>query len=310
MGIVSSLYKKFFIRRYDKEVGVPYYTYSDFEGLKQEAYSFINSKGVEIKYFYYFYEKPTQEKLILFCHGLGPGHAAYMREIDELAKRGFKVLTLDYTGCNESGGKNMGSLNYPTRDVMELLDYLKLEQPPVIVGHSLGGYTALNLMNLRKELQKAVILSGFLSISSILPTTIKNIFIASRILKYEQKVEPEYFDLGNVEYLKNTTDDLFFIQSEDDQMVHYDISLKVVEGIDNPHIKTLKMTGRKHNPNYTDCAVNYMNEVFGRYYTLLRQRAIKTDEQKIEYFKDVSIDRLTEQDKELFNQIIEFTNEW
>ena len=31
---------------------------------------------------------------------------------------------------------------------------------------------------------------------------------------------------------------------------------------------------------------------------------------KIEYFKDVSIDRLTEQDKELFNQIIEFTIEW
>ena len=308
MGIIAKLYTKHFVCRYNKEVGVPYYSHLDFEGLNQEAYTFTNSSGVEIRYFYYYYDKPRDDKIILFLHGLGPGHAAYMKEIDTLAKHGFRVLTLDYTGCNESGGKNMVSLNRPTRDVMKLLDLLKIDKPVILVGHSLGGYTALNLINLRKELQKAVILSGFLSIQSILPTTIKNKFIVSRILKYERKVEPEYFDLNNVEYLRNTTDDLFFIQSEDDQMVKYSIGLQVVEGIENPHIKTLKMNGRKHNPNYTGNAVNYMNDVFGKYYYLLKKKKIKNDEEKIEYFKDVSIVKLTEQDEDVFKQLFEFVD--
>ena len=167
MGIISKLYLKHFACRYNKEVGVPYYSHLDFKGFKQDAFSFTNSKGINIRYFYYYYDKPREDKIILFCHGLGPGHVAYLREIEALAKHGYKVLTLDYTGCNESSGDNMISLNQPTRDVMELLDFLKLEKPVVLVGHSLGGYTALNLMNLRKDLQKAVILSGFLSISSL-----------------------------------------------------------------------------------------------------------------------------------------------
>ena len=91
-------------------------------------------------------------------------------------------------------------------------------------------------------------------------------------------------------------------------MVPYRIALEVVEQIDNPHIKKLKMSGRKHNPNYTDAAVQYMNEVFGNYYSLIKQKKIKTDAEKIEYFKDVSLAKLVEQDEDLFDQIAEFIN--
>ena len=192
---------------------------------------------------------------------------------------------------------------------MELLDYLKLEKPIVLVGHSLGGYTALNVINLRKSAQKAVVLSGFLSIPSLASSLIKNKFVVSKILKYEQKIEPELYRINNAEYLKNTSDDLFFIQSEDDGMVPYNISLKVVEQIDNSHIKTLKVTNRKHNPNYTDEAVNYMNDVFGRYNLLIKEKKLKTDEEKIEFFRDVSISKLTAQDEEMFDQISKFLNE-
>ena len=309
MGIISKLYIKHFVCRYDKEVGVPYYSYLDFNGLVQEAYSFTNSKDINVRYFYYSYPKSKEDMIILFCHGIGPGHVAYLVEIEMLCRHGYKVLTLDYSGCGESGGKYLGSLNSPTKDVMELLDYLKLEKPVVLVGHSLGGYTALNVINLRKSVQKAVILSGFLSIPSLATSLLKNKFVVSRILKYEEKVKPELFKIDNVEYLKNTSDDLFFIQSEDDGMVPYSIGLKVVEGIDNQHIKTLKMNNRKHNPNYTESAVGYMNEVFGQYNYLLKKKRIKTNQQKIEFFKDVSIDKMTEQDEELFDQIVDFINQ-
>ncbi len=306
MGIISKLYIKNFVCRYDKEVGVPYYSYQDFKGLHQETFRFVNRRGINIHCFYYYYDNFRADKTILFCHGLGPGHTAYLAEIETLAKRGYKILTLDYQGCDESEGKNMRSVNAPTSDVIDLLNYLKPKEEIVLIGHSLGGYTALNVLNLRKEITKAVILSGFISMKEEMLALIKSKFLVSGILRYEKKQEPQYFSIDLVEYLKNTKDDIFFIQSDDDTMVPYNTALKVVEEIDNSHIRTLRMSGRKHNPNYTDAAVNYMNEVFGNYNYLLKNKKIKTDKDKIAFFKDVSLPRLVEQDEELFDQIEAF----
>lgn len=306
MGLVSYLYKKNFVCRYDKEIGVPYYSSKDFKDLKQESYSFTNSKRINIKYFYYYYDNYKTDKVVLFCHGIGPGHTAYLAEIEALAKHGYKVLTLDYTGCGESEGKYLGSLNAPTRDVLELLDYLKLETPVVLVGHSLGGFTALNVINLRTDIVKAVIMSGFLSIESIIHHFVSSDFLVNRILKYESKIEPDFYKLDNLEYLKTTKDKLFFMQSTDDQMIPYDVSLKVVEEISNPCIEILKVENRKHNPNYTDSAVKYMNEVFGNYQYLLKEKQIKTDEERINYFKDVSLAKITEQDQMVIDKIVNF----
>lgn len=308
MSIISHQYKKQFVCRYDKEVGIPYYSFSDFKGLKQEAYSFVNSINIEIKYFFYYYDNYRTDKIVLFLHGLGPGHTAYLAEIEFLAKAGYKVLTLDYMGCEESQGKNMRSLNEPTRDVNNLLDYLRLDKPIVVVGHSLGGYTALNIINIRKEISKAVIISGFLSIESLMKVFVKSKFIYNGVIKYEKKTEPDYFQINNLEYLKTTKDKIFFIQSDDDPMVPYSIALKEVEQIDNPNIKTLRVTGKKHNPNYSLDAVNYMNEIFGQYNELLKKKKIRSDEDRINFFKDVSLARLTEQDKDIVSAISEFIN--
>ena len=308
MGIVSKVYINKFVCRYDKEVGVPYYSYKDFKGLKQEAYTFNNSKGIEIHYFFYYYKYFKDDKIILFLPGLGPGHASYMREIETLAKRGYKVLTLDYTGCGESQGPYLGSLNIPTRDTIELLNLLNLDKPIIAMGHSLGGFTALKVAYLRKEITKAVVMSPIVTIRPMIFNASKSKFITHFVLKYERKVGKEIDKIDLVNYLKATTDDILFIQSVDDPMVPYETSLKVAEESNNPHIKTIKFENKKHNPNYTLEAVQYMNEVFGAFNRRVMDKAIATDEERIAYFKDVSIQKLTEQDQNLFNQIEEFIN--
>lgn len=306
MGIVSHVYKKQFVCRYDQEVGVPYHSYTDFENLKQEKGIFNNSLKTEIHYFFYYYDNYRKDKIVLFLPGIGPGHASYLAEIVAIAKKGYRVLTLDYTGCGESKGKILASLNRPTRDVNDLLDCLKLDVPIVLVGHSLGGYTSLNIIASHPNINKAVILSGFLTIGSLLKTQIKSDFVYRHLLKYESKVEPDLFKIDVLDYLKTTDDKLLFIQSDDDQVVPYEIALKVVEEIDNKSIKTIKVTGKKHNPNYTLKAIEYMNEVFGNYYALINAKKIKTDEQKIAYFKDVSLEKLVEQDDIIISNICDF----
>ena len=308
MGIISRLYIKNFVCRYDKGIGVPYYSYSDFKGLNQEEYSFINANGVEIKYFYFYYDKFEKDKVVLFLHGLECGHAAYMAEINELAKRGFKVLTLDYTGCGDSKGKCLGSLYQPTKDINELLNLLNLKEEVVLVGHSLGGFTCLNIISTREEIKTAVIFAGFINAKEELSHFIKSKFLVNGILRYEKKMGGSLFTLDNKEYLMNTKDRIFFIQSDDDQMVPYSSNLKYVESINNPSIKTLKMSGRKHNPNYTDSAIAYMNEVFGGFNVEVANKNIKTNEDRINYFKDVSIAKLTEQDSSMFDEIAKFIN--
>ena len=308
MGPISKVYIQKFVCRYDKEVGVPYYSAEDFKDYKREAYTFNNSKGIEIHYFFYYYNNYRTDRIILFCPGLGPGHASYMAEIETLAKRGYKILTIDYTGCGESKGEYMGSLNFPTKDVMELLDLLKLEQEIIIMGHSLGGFTALKVASLRKEIAKVVVMSPILDIKPMILRASKSKFITYWIMKYEQRVAKEYNKIDVPKYLGTTTDSILFIQSIDDPMVPYETSLKIAEDANNPHIETIKMEGRKHNPNYTEEAVQYMNQVFGAFNRRVMDKKIASDEERINYFKDVSIARLTEQDQKLFDQIFDFIN--
>lgn len=308
MGIISKVYIDKFVCRYDKEVGVPYYSYEDFKGLQQEEYSFNNSKGIEIHYFYYYYDNYREDKIVLFLPGMGPGHCSYMAEIETLSKRGYKVLTLDYTGCGYSKGKYLGTMNAPTRDTMDLLDHLKLDKELILVGHSLGGFTALKVLSLRDEINKAVVMSPIITIESMVIKAAESKFITKGVLRYERKVEKEY-DLIDVPlFLKNTTDSILFIQSVDDPLVLYETSLKIAEETHNPHIQIVKMEGRKHNPNYTEAAVNYMNEVFGDFNRLTMNKKITNDEERIAYFKDVSLARLTEQDQDLFDKIVAFMN--
>lgn len=306
MGFIVNHYIKYFVHRYDKEVGIPYYSYKDFKDFKCENNSFTNSYGINIRYFFYYYANYRTDKIILFCHGMGPGHTAYMAEIEALARRGYKVLTLDFAGCGESGGKYLGSLNKPTRDVIDLLNHLNLKEQIILIGHSMGGYTALNTLCLRKDITKVVAISPIIQIEPLLQLNTKSKFITKHLLRYERKVDREIFDINIPKYLENTTDDVFVIQSKDDQMVPYGMSLKVIESIKNSHIKTKRYEGRKHNPNYTDNAISYMDSVFGKYYALLNEKKIQTDEDRINYFKDVSLAKLVEQDEQLFDEIVDF----
>ena len=165
MGLISKMYTKNFLKRYDKDEEITYYCAEDFAGLACEQGSFKNSQNVMIRYFTYNYAEYKEDKLILFCPGMGPGHTAYLAEIETLCRAGYRVLTLDYTGCGTSGGERMDSVNAPVRDAAELIDLLKPKEELIPVGHSLGGYTALTIANVLPCVKRAVILSGFVSIA-------------------------------------------------------------------------------------------------------------------------------------------------
>ena len=162
MGPIARKYREQLLCRYDKDGYTPYLSASDYPGLECDEGTFVNTAGVAVAFFRYRYENYDPAKLVVFCHGLGAGHTAYLAEIEYLCKNGLQVLTLDYTGCDKSGGDGMLSVNRPTRDVIELLDFVKPAEELSVVGHSLGGYTALNVIRMVDRVKRGVIISGVL----------------------------------------------------------------------------------------------------------------------------------------------------
>lgn len=306
MGVITKLYIDNFLQRFDADEAIPYYSYKDFKGIVFEEKSFKNSAGIDIKYFYYYYPNFIKDKIILFCPGIGPGHISYLAEIEYLCKSGYKVLTFDYTGCGYSGGERLDSINRPTKDAVELLNELKIKEEIIVIGHSLGGYTTYNLANLLPFVHKAVVISGFVDIASEMQTFVKFSFLANIIKSYEKKLDKEYAKINNWKYLKNTTDDLLIIHSLDDRMVSYAYNTQKVAKFNNPHIIIKTVDNKKHNPNYSMASIEFMNNAMYGYNRLIAENKDITLEERKQYFADKPIEKLTEQDPDIFKIILDF----
>ncbi len=306
MGIIVNMYKKNFFQRYDVPEDIPFFSCGDFPGLRCTQGSFRNSSEIEIRYFIYSYEGYDEDRLILFCHGLGPGHTAYLAEIDALCRAGFRVLTLDYTGCGASGGERLSSCNAPTRDAVELLEHLKPQEEILPVGHSLGGYTALNLANLLPGVHRAVIISGFIGIADEMMGFVKLRFLANRVKRFERKLDPRYGSLDNRAYLKTTRDRLLWIHSTDDPVVGYRDNAAQVLRIGNPNVRVITVEHKQHMPQYTAEALNKMNAWIGEYNRLVREKKLTTLEEKKAYFSDKPVGQMTAQDPAVMDEILRF----
>ncbi len=309
MGVITNLYKKSFLQRFDKDGAIPYYSAADFPGLVCERSSFENSAGVSVQFFVYRYEKYDENKLVLFCPGIGPGHTAYLSEIETICRAGYRVLTLDYTGCGESGGERLPSVNAPTRDATELLELLRPREQIIPVGHSLGGYTALNVAHLSDDVTRAVIISGFVSISDEMMGFVKLRLLADRVKRFEKKLDPRLGALDNRRYLAETNDKILWIHSKDDPMVNFRYNAGRVMKMNNPNVRVIAAEGKKHNPNYTAKALEKMNAWIGEYNRLIAAKELETPEARREYFADKPIGLMTEQDPAVFGEILSFIGE-
>lgn len=81
---------------------------------------------------------------VVFLHGLGSYLKFWRAQLDATAAQGYRVIAIDQLGFGKS--EKPATFPYSTEsfaeNVVELLDLLKVEQA-VVVGHSMGGQTAL-----------------------------------------------------------------------------------------------------------------------------------------------------------------------
>ena len=297
-------YLQTYIHRYDKDGIVPYLSVGDFPGLCRIESEYRNSIGIRISSFTYFYDSKQKGPVLLFLPGMGPGHTAYIREIELFCRAGYTVKTLDYCGCGESDGDSLISFNEPTRDAIDLIAKEQLNVSSLLLaGHSMGGYTAYNLMSLFPAIPRAIVLSGFYSMD----VEIQSFGDLSLIHEYEHAYCAPYDQIDNFETLSHTGSRFLIIHSEDDPIVPYEQSSGYLQkAIQNPNLQYITVNGRRHNPNYSDSAVQYMTDAFTEYTRKVHSKELASMEDRKAFMQSKSAMRMTDPDERIRDVMLSF----
>lgn len=107
----------------------------------------------------------TPTALAILVHGLGEHARRYDHVTSRLVDEGYIVYAADHRGHGRSGGKRMHlrSLTELTADLDLLIDIAQTEHPDlptVLLGHSMGGATALTYALDHQNRLTALVLSG------------------------------------------------------------------------------------------------------------------------------------------------------
>ena len=311
--ILEKMYKRVAYRRYGEREDRFYFSYSDFSGVNMEKYSFKNKWGEDLSAYFYYPDNEIGDRIILFEHGLGAGHQSYMRQIVTLVNHGYRVFAYDHTGCGASGGESIKGLVGSLCDLDFCLRALKSDNRYAdrrisVIGHSWGGFSAMNIAKLHPELECVVAMSGFRSLDAMLRqimTGFKKPFI-SKIFALEERVNPEYVSFDGGESLALTDCRVLMIHSDDDTVVskklHFDTLEKELSHKRN--IKFLSLCGKGHDITLSESAAKYIREFVSRYKK--ESKKLKTKEAKRAFVESFDWYKMTEQDTELWTIIFDF----
>nr|MBQ4318171.1 alpha/beta fold hydrolase [Clostridia bacterium] len=300
--------------RSDDIGAVFYFSSDDFEGMVREEYPFTSSDGHKLSGYFYHYGKPKSGRFVVFDHGMGSGQRGYMKEIEHLARRGYLVFAYDHTGCMESGGTTTGGFPQSLKDLNDAITTLKADPKYSgctysVIGHSWGAFSTLNICALHPDITHICAMSGFISVEAILKQFFGGIMwiFGKRIYAAVRAENPDFAGYNAVETLKNAGCKALIIHSDDDPTVscakHFDVMQKALA--DKANIKFHKVTGKAHNPNYTEAAVKYKDEFFADFKQALSDGSLVFDEDKKKFKASYDWNRMTMQDDNIWKMIFE-----
>ena len=308
---ILKIYRKNLFVRNDNPDGIFYFSPEDFEGLQAHPYSFQARAGHELNGFFYHYPDPIPGRVLVFDHGMGNGHRAYMREIETLAKAGFLVFSYDHTGCMTSGGESCNGFAQSLSDLDACMEALKGEKVLEgysfsVIGHSWGGFSTMNIAALHPDITHVVSMSGFISVKRIVEQTFDGILKPYRkaVLGLERQVNGKYADFDGIESLEDTHAKVLLIYSENDPIVkmscHCDPLMRALG--DKGNIAFRLEEGKAHNPTYTTDAVKYKDGFFAELQKLRKSKA--SSEELKAFMESYDWRRMTEQDKKVWERIV------
>ena len=319
MGFISrqleKKYRDVLFVRHEPDGRLFYFSHTDFDGLKKTDFDFKTRKGHLLKGGFYYYDNPRQDRLIVFDHGLGTGHRAYMREIETLCKRGYMVYSYDHTGTGLSEGEGVQGLSGSLLDLDDCIRTLKrvsnLQGMEIsVVGHSWGGYSALNILGYHHDIHSVVAMSAFISVKAMHRQLVPAIAfpIRRRLMEIERETNRLHADSSAFDVLNKSNKPVLIIHSLDDKRVDAKRNILHLrkETPERTNLEFILQNGKGHNVSYTTEAAEYKNAFYKQLKSLKKQGLLETEEEKHEFISSFDWYRMTEQDSDLWEKIFIF----
>ena len=309
---VLNMYKGMICSRCDDTETVFYFSKENFPSLEAEPFDFPSSMGHTLKGNFYRYENAKEGRLVVFDHGFGGGHLAYMKEIELLARRGYIVFAYDHTGCMASGGETPNGLSQSLRDLNDALCAISASgrfdgYDISVVGHSWGAFSTMNISALHKEVSHIVAISGFVSVEEMVNTFFSGLLKGYRkaVFALEETLNPDFVGYNAVQTLSESDTKALLIYSSNDTLcrpVHYEI---LKEGLsERENVSFLYVDNKGHNPNYTEDAVRLLGE-FGVQRAKFLKKKSTTKEEKEAFVSRFDWEAMTAQDEAVWAKIFE-----
>ena len=304
-------YKSNMLVRHDPGGTARYFGPEDFPEIIVEEFDFTSRMGHTLKGYFYKKEGTREDRVILFEHGMGCGHRAYMREIATIVDAGYYVFSYDHTGTLASGGDHIGGLTQSLVDLDDAISALKAAgrldgKTLSVIGHSWGGFSSMNIGAIHKDITHIVTMSGYPSVRRMLGKILKGLLkgYIPAVLRSEEERFGGYADADAKFNLLNTPAKVLLIHSRDDHMVPFAI-FEELEGLlgERENLSFLPLDGKRHNPTYTADAVVYKDDFFAAVTEMRKKKKFPTPESKAEFVARYDFVRMTAQDEEVWQKI-------
>ena len=318
MMLFSKIIEKKFdavLGRYDGDPAMRYPAVTDFPQLNRQEFDCSGDNGVTLKGAFYYEGMFRPEKLVVFDHGIGAGHLAYLREIEMLAKHGYTVYAYDHTGCVSTGGSGILGFAQGVNDLDHVLIGLRKdprfrEMPVKLVGHSWGGYACMNAAALHPEVTHVVSLAGFLSARALVEQYIPKPFLkhAEEVMDRERRHNPAYADLDARESLRKSDAKLLHLQSRDDSKVEFERSCQLLSEALKERVDTkfVVLEHHDHDPQRTEQAAAANRAMLADLNQKRKKKQLTTPAQLEAFQASYDWELIAQQDPEIWSKIVSF----
>ena len=312
-NLIIKKFKSKLLTRYDPDGSILYLSPEDV-GLQYRPFGFSGDRGQRLQGYFYTKGEARADRLIVFDHGMGCGHKAYMREIATICERGYEVFAYDHTGTLESEGEHIGGFTQSLADLDHAISALKAagtvgERKIAVIGHSWGGFSTMNIAAYHPDITHGGPISGFISPREMIECVLgglKRYAPALFALEEERFGSYAYSDSRlTLKLAKNTK--ALVIHSTDDATCTISHLEKLHCAIgEGKNVAYLVVEEKNHNPNFTREAVKYKDRFFNELTALKKKNKLKTAGEKAEFVAKWDFLKMTEQDAELWQTIFNF----
>lgn len=258
-----------------------WYWYDDFaDSYPRELVTFQSGDNRLIGY---IYGADNNDKgLLVWAHGIGSGHEAYISDILWFVDQGWKVFAYDATGSGDSEGSGSRGLVQSALDLDSALTFAEHDDrlsglPVMLFGHSWGGYAVAAVQDFGHRINAAVSVSGYNNAFEMLTDGADDVIgeIPAMIDKpfmwvWNRLTFGKYADLTALDGINKGSVPILIMHGDQDKVVGYDtisiISKK--QQITNPNAEYYVFTGEYagHSSIFnSDDANAYIKEVNARW---------------------------------------------